>query len=433
MIECDISFARKYITEQDFDAAKKNARQGSQLIKSGDGPGTEWLGWRDILSDPNDAEIEEISTLAAQIREQADIFIVCGIGGSYLGAKAVIEALSPHFGADGPEIIYAGHHMGGKYLSQLLSYLKEKKKDGSHKSIYLNVISKSGSTLETALSFRMIRPLLEEMYEEEASERIICTTGKEGGVLNKLIEDKGYRKFIIPDNVGGRFSVLTPVGLLPIAVAGHDIRTLFYGAVGAFNRYEENPEPVIEYAALRHAMYRKGKTIDVISSFEPELKSFGGWIQQLLGESEGKEGKGIFPAVATYSTDLHSLGQFIQQGSRSLMETFITVKLPTSKLTVNELVENGDKLNYLSGKHFHQVNAKAREGTIEAHSSGDVPVVKICLHALNEENIGELIYFYELLTGIYVYSIGVNPFDQPGVEDYKKAMYRLLGKENQGT
>jgi glucose-6-phosphate isomerase len=428
MIRSDISLARKFIDDNSYLHSRKKADEALKQLKHKTGPGSEWLGWRDILADPNDAELEQISELGAEIRSKADVFIVCGIGGSYLGAKAVIDALSDHFDHDGPEILYAGHHMGGKYLEQLLSYLKTPKADGTQKSIYLNVISKSGSTLETALSFRMLRELIEEMYEEDASEHIICTTGKEGGLLNKMIDAKGYRKFIVPDDVGGRFSVLTPVGLIPIAIAGIDIRTLFYGAVTAFNHYEENAEDLLEYAALRHAIHESGKTIDVFASFEPELTSIGGWIQQLLGESEGKEGKGIFPTVASFSTDLHSLGQFIQQGQRSLMETFIIIEKPFSKLKVNELKGDDDKLNYLSGKSFHEINSKAREGTIEAHSEGHVPIVKISMEALNAENIGQLIYFFELLTGIFVYSLNVNPFNQPGVEDYKKAMYRLLGK-----
>ncbi|MBD3615891.1 MAG: glucose-6-phosphate isomerase [Gracilimonas sp.] len=428
MIKCDIRFARKFIKDESYLRARKKSDTGLEQLKKKTGPGSEWLGWRDILAEPNDAELEQIGSLGEEIRAKADVFVVCGIGGSYLGAKAVIDALSPHFRKKGPEILYAGHHLGGKYLEELLDYLKSPKEDGSPKNIYLNVISKSGSTLETALSFRMIRELLEELYGEEASERIICTTSKAGGVLNKLIPQKGYRKFIIPDNVGGRFSVLTPVGLLPISVAGIDIRTLFYGAVSAYNEYENNADDLLEYAALRNAIHESGKTIDVFATFEPELSSMGGWIQQLLGESEGKEGKGIFPAVATFSTDLHSLGQFIQQGQRSLMETFLIVEKPFSQLSVNNLEENDDQLNYLAGKSFHEINTKAREGTMEAHSEGDVPIVRISMKALNAENIGHLIYFFELLTGIFVYSLGVNPFNQPGVEDYKKAMYRLLGK-----
>ncbi|MDR9419198.1 glucose-6-phosphate isomerase [Gracilimonas sp.] len=428
MVDCNIENARTFIDEDEFQNSRTKAEQALQQLKSRTGPGSEWLGWRDILVDPNDAELEQISSLAARIRDEADIFVVCGIGGSYLGAKAIIEALSPHFNGKGPEILYAGHHMGGHYLEQLLDYLKAPKEDGTPKNIYLNVISKSGSTLETALSFRMIREVLEDLYSEEAKEHIICTTGEEGGILNELIKEKGYQKFIIPDDVGGRYSVLTPVGLVPIAVAGVDIRTLFYGAVSAFNTYEEDAESILDYAALRHAVHKSGKTIDVFATFEPELTSLGGWIQQLLGESEGKEGKGIFPTVATYSTDLHSLGQFIQQGKRSLMETFIIVEKPFSNLKVNQLPKDNDNLNYLSGKSFHEINTKAREGTIEAHVEGNVPVVQISIKALNAESLGNLIYFFELLTGIFVYSLGVNPFNQPGVEDYKKAMYRLLGK-----
>lgn len=428
MITCDIRLAKQFIDDTEYSEARKKADIAHEQLTNKTGPGSEWLGWRDILSNPNDAELEQIGTLGEQIRANADVFIVCGIGGSYLGAKAVIDALSPHFGSTGPEVLFAGHHIGGKYLQEMIAYLKEPKADGSAKNIYLNVISKSGSTLETALAFRMLRKLIEEMYGEEASEHIICTTSKEGGVLNKVIAEKGYRKFVIPDDVGGRFSVLTPVGLLPIAVAGIDIRTLFYGAVSAYNTYEEDAENVLEYAALRNALHKSGKTVDVFATFEPELSSLGGWIQQLLGESEGKEGKGIFPAVATFSTDLHSLGQFIQQGRRSLMETFISVEKPFSELKVNSMEGDDDALNYLSGLSFHEINRKAREGTTEAHNQGNVPIVKISINALNAENIGQLIYFFELLTAIFVYSLGVNPFDQPGVEDYKKAMYRLLGE-----
>lgn len=428
MIKCEICTARSFVADDEYIRSRKKVNDGLEQLVTKTGPGSEWLGWRDILANPNDAELEQISELASKIRAKADIFIVCGIGGSYLGAKAVIDAFAPYFENKGPEIIYAGHHLGGKYLEELVNYLKKPKADGSPKSIYLNVISKSGSTLETALSFRILRALLEDMYGDDAAKHIICTTSIKGGILNSLIDQRGYKKFVLPDDIGGRFSVLTPVGLLPIAVAGIDIRTLFYGAVSAYKRYEEDAEPVLEYAALRNALHQEGKTIDVFSCFEPELKSFGGWIQQLLGESEGKEGKGIFPTVASFSTDLHSLGQFIQQGKRSLMETFIIVEKPFSKLEVNFIEGDDDKLNYLAGKSFHEINTQARKGTTEAHEHGNVPIVNITIEALNEQNIGELIYFFELMTGVFVYSLGVNPFNQPGVEDYKKAMYRLLGK-----
>lgn len=429
MITCDVRIARSFISDEEYITAHSKVTQGYKQLCDKSGPGSEWLGWRDILAEPNDAILEEIDTLGANIRSDADIFIVCGIGGSYLGAKAIIDALKPHFTDNGPEILYAGHHMGGKYLEELLQYIKAPKADGSQKKVYLNVISKSGSTLETALSFRAIRSTLEKMYGEAAADYIICTTSDEGGILNELIDAKGYKKFVIPNDIGGRFSVLTPVGLIPIAVAGIDIKALYYGAVSAYNRYEEDIEDVIEYTSLRNALHKAGKTIDVISCFEPELASFGGWIQQLMGESEGKEGKGIFPTVASFSTDLHSLGQFIQQGKRSLMETFLIVEKTFSNIEVEEMEGDDDKLNYLAGKSFHDINTKARLGTTEAHQDGNVPIINLTMDALNEENLGELIYFFELATGVFVYSLGVNPFNQPGVEDYKKAMYRLLGKD----
>ncbi len=429
MIKCDVRIARSFISDEEYISAHGKVTQGYKQLTDKSGPGSEWLGWRDILAEPNDAILEEIDTLGASIRLDADIFIVCGIGGSYLGAKAIIDALKPHFSTNGPEILYAGHHMGGKYLEELLQYIQAPKADGNQKKVYLNVISKSGSTLETALSFRAIRSVLEKMYGETASEYIICTTSDEGGILNQLIDAKGYRKFVIPNDIGGRFSVLTPVGLIPIAVAGIDVKALFYGAVSAYRRYEDDIEDIIEYTSLRNALHKAGKTIDVISCFEPELSSFGGWIQQLMGESEGKEGKGIFPTVASFSTDLHSLGQFIQQGKRSLMETFLIVENSFSNIEVEKLEGDDDKLNYLAGKSFHDINTKARMGTTEAHQDGNVPIINLTMDALNEENLGELIYFFELATGVFVYSLGVNPFNQPGVEDYKKAMYRLLGKD----
>ena len=429
MINCDIRIARSFLNDETYIRSRTRADIGLEQLKTKTGPGSEWLGWRDILANPNDAELQSVEDVAGEIRNDADVFIVCGIGGSYLGAKAVIDALSPHFGSKGPEIIYAGHNMGGKYLKELVEYIKTSKADGSPKSVYMNVISKSGSTLETALAFRTLRATFDELYGDDSTKRIVCTTSKEGGILNALVDQKGYRKFVIPGDVGGRFSVLTPVGLLPIAVAGIDNKTLFYGAVEAYNIYEEDAEDILEYAALRNALHETGKTIDVFASFEPELKSLGGWMQQLLGESEGKQGQGIFPTVASYSTDLHSLGQFIQQGQRSLMETFIIVEKPFSDLTVTEIPGDDDKLNYLAGRSFHDINTKAREGTTEAHQDGNVPIVNISIEALNEQNIGALIYFFELLTGVFVYSLGINPFNQPGVEDYKKAMYRLLGKE----
>jgi len=294
--------------------------------------------------------------------------------------------------------------------------------------VYLNVISKSGTTLETAIAFRVIRKWIHENYED-AKDRIIATTGPEGGVLNKIIEEFGYSKYVIPHDVGGRFSVLTPVGLLPVAVAGIDIQTLFYGAVGEFQRREKHPGDLFDYASARFELHEKGFALDVIGSFEPELNGFCGWTQQLLGESEGKEGKGLFPAIASYSTDLHSIGQMVQQGRRNMMETLLTVKKPFSKLALPETADDTDQLQYLEGKLFHDINQSALKGTVSAHHSGGVPVVQIEMENLNEQQLGELIYFFELFTAVYVYMLEVNPFDQPGVENYKKAMYQLLGKK----
>ncbi|MCC5915507.1 MAG: glucose-6-phosphate isomerase [Balneolaceae bacterium] len=430
MIKFEASSALSFISDEELDRSMEHAKKAFQQVIDRTGQGSEWLGWRRILSEPNDAELDRISGHAEKIRQDADIFIVCGIGGSFTGAKAIIDALVPAFSDNGPEILYAGHHMGGRYLEGLLNYLKQPKEDGTTKSVYLNVISKSGSTLETALAFRMIRGWMHEAYGDEAGKRIIATTGPDGGVLNEIIEEKGYSKYVIPEDVGGRFSVLTPVGLLPVAVAGIDIQTLFYGAVSEFEESEKDPQKVLKYAAMRYKLHVEGYDLDVIGSFEPELMGLAAWTQQLLGESEGKEGKGLFPAIAGYSTDLHSIGQMIQQGQRNLIETMFVLEKSISPLTVNEQDSETDQLGYLTGKSFHEINRSALNGTIQAHVEGGVPVFKIVIEKLNAQQLGRFIYFYELMTAVYVYMLGVNPFNQPGVENYKKAMYRLLGKEN---
>ena len=430
MIKIDIENAVNFVNKSELDDARKKADDAYRKIENGSGQGSEWLGWRRILSEPNDAELEEIRDHATRIREDADVFIVCGIGGSYTGAMAVIKALNPIFKNNGPEILFAGHHMSGKYLKELIEYLEVPNDEGELKSVYINVISKSGSTLETALAFRMLRSWIHEKYENPG-DRIIATTGPEGGVLNQIIVKEGYKKYIIPEDVGGRFSVLTPVGLLPIAVAGIDIQRLFYGAVSMFEQEKNDRKALRDYAAIRYLMHENGYAVDVIGSFEPELNGFTAWIQQLIGESEGKEGKGLYPALAGFSTDLHSVGQLIQEGRRNLFETLIVVDHPMSDLKVNRGEdENIDQLNYLTGKSFHEINRSALDGTVQAHSEGGVPVCKVVIDKLNEQSLGELIYFYELFTALYVYMLRVNPFDQPGVEDYKKAMYRLLGKGN---
>lgn len=430
MVKIDIEGAKRFTKKEEFADAFEKAEGAYLKITEGSGQGSEWLGWRRILSEPNDAELEEITDHATRIREDADLFIVCGIGGSYTGAMAVIKALNPVFKNNGPEILFAGHHMSGKYLKELIEYLEVPNEEGELKSVYLNVISKSGSTLETALAFRMLRNWIHEKYED-ADRRIVATTGPAGGVLNKIIEEEGYKKYIIPDDVGGRYSVLTPVGLFPIAVAGIDIQRLFYGAVSVLEQEKKNRTTLLNYASIRYLMHEKGYAVDVIGSFEPELNGFTAWIQQLIGESEGKEGKGLFPALAGFSTDLHSVGQLIQEGRRNIFETLVVVDKPISDLVVNRSDgENVDQLNYLTGKSFHEINKSALEGTVQAHSEGGIPVCKVIINSLNEQNLGELIYFYQLFTAVYVYMLEVNPFNQPGVEDYKKAMYRLLGKNN---
>ncbi|HMB99140.1 MAG TPA: glucose-6-phosphate isomerase [Balneolaceae bacterium] len=428
MISTDTSGAIDFIDKSELQKNTGNAERALKMVQSGTGLGSEWLGWRRIMKEPNDAEIDDISSLAAEIRNDADVFIVCGIGGSYLGAKAVIDSLKPIIDDEGPKIVYAGHHMSGKYLKELLNYLEKPKADGENKSVYLNVISKSGSTLETALSFRVLRSWINETYGKEAARRIIATTGPEGGILNKLVESEGYKKFVIPDDIGGRYSVLTPVGLLPISVAGIDIQTLYYGAVHQFEKLEEDNGELLEYAAIRYMLQYSSTALDIIGTFEPELSGITMWIQQLLGESEGKDGKGIFPATATYSTDLHSIGQMIQQGKRNAMETLLSVEKPIANFIVPEIKDDVDELNYLAGKSFHEINKSAQKGTTEAHIEGGVPLIRIKIESLNAQQIGELIYFYELFTAVYVYMLGVNPFNQPGVENYKKAMYRILGK-----
>ncbi len=428
MITLNLEGANGFVDKQIFRETREKAVFAYRQVLSGTGPGSEWLGWRRILKSPDDAELDRIKNKAGTIRDNADVFILCGIGGSYLGAKAVIEALQGHLPDRKPEILFAGHHLGGRYLEQLIRYLETPKENGEPKSVYLNVISKSGSTLETALSFRVLREWIEKKYGNGASKRIITTTGPEGGVLNEMAASRTYDRFLIPDDVGGRFSVLTPVGLLPIAVAGIDIQSLFYGAVSKYKEYEESADDILAYATLRFCFQEAGKVLDVIGSFEPEMNAFTGWIQQLLGESEGKEGKGIFPVSAAYSTDLHSIGQMIQQGRRNIIETFLVIEEVVSNFKVTESEDETDGLNYLSGKPFHEINRKALDGTIEAHVEGGVPVLCVILKNLNARSIGELLYFYELFTAVYVYMLGVNPFNQPGVEDYKKAMYRNLGK-----
>ena len=436
MIQFDFSGVEPFLDLSRVDGYTNRAQAAHKAVLNGSGAGNEWLGWRHMLAEPNDALLESLSAVGREISERADVLLCVGIGGSYLGAEAVIKALSSYFPPkkspvvedESPEeerpqaqVYFAGHHISGAYLEELLEHLEGK-------SVYVNVISKSGTTLEPAVAFRIIRTWMEDRFDD-CDRRIIATTDAKKGALRQLAEEKGYRTYVIPEDVGGRFSVLTPVGLLPIAAAGFDIRSLFYGGVSMMNALEsESENPAIDYAQRRIMLHDGGYTTEILSIFEPKLAGIGDWWQQLFGESEGKEHKGVFPVVSTFSTDLHSIGQYIQAGRRNLFETFLTIEQSKNKLSVPKEKKNLDGLNYLADTKFSDINDAAFRGTAKAHSQGGVPIFHITLSTLNEENLGRLIYFYEHSVAIGGYLMGINPFDQPGVEAYKKEMFSLLGK-----
>lgn len=426
MLEIDADYALPFLGGASALASlRDSASAAHRTLLDGSGPGSEFLGWRHLLADPDTALLDEISETADLIRREADVFLCIGIGGSYLGAGAVINALTPYLPASNtgsPEVLFAGHHMSGAYARELLGYLEGK-------SVYVNVISKSGTTLEPALAFRFVRGWMEKTFSD-ADERIVVTTDPSRGALNVLHEERGYRKFEIPPSVGGRFSVLTPVGLLPIAVAGIDIRALFAGAREAYERYSSAGADniAIDYAAIRYGLLQKGYAVEVLSFFEPKLLDIGRWWQQLFGESEGKEGTGLFPTIAQYSTDLHSFGQYVQEGQRTLIETFLMLRADGGDLQVPDSDADLDGLNYLSGKTMSSINLGAYEGTAKAHFDGGVPNMTLWLRDLSPAVIGHAIYFFEHAVGVGGYLLGINPFDQPGVEAYKKEMFSRLGK-----
>ncbi len=421
MIRLDYQPALSFLKPGALDERRAATTAAHQTLVEGTGAGGDATGWRHLLLEPDDALLEDVAETAARIRADADVFVCIGIGGSYLGAKAAIEALTPYFGYEGPEILFAGHHMSGAYLAGLLDHLEGK-------SVYVNVISKSGTTLEPALAFRALRGWMEQHFDD-ADRRIIATTDPRRGALETLRRERGYKKYAIPDSVGGRFSVLTPVGLLPIAVAGIDIRALFYGAADLCRRYRTAADnPALDYAAVRNLLLERGKSVELLATFEPRLGGLGGWWQQLFGESEGKEGKGLFPVSVQYSTDLHSLGQYVQQGQRLLAETFLMLEDDGGTFQAPAAASDLDGLDYLVGKPFTLINRKAYEGTLQAHVAGGVPAMTVWLDRLAPETVGEAIYFFEHAVGVSGYLLGVNPFDQPGVEDYKQRMFSLLGK-----
>lgn len=429
-IDININFIKSFIREDKLNSKKEEAFQHLQSLKNKTGKGNDFLGWVDLPENINHEELKHIELIANELRKKIDILIVVGIGGSYLGARAVIEMLNHNFNTllpnrEKPFILYAGQNIDEDYLYNLLEVL-------NNYDYGIVVISKSGTTLEPAIAFRLLKHHIENKYGvEEASKRIVVITDKEKGVLLNIATSEGYEQFVIPDDVGGRYSVLTPVGLFPIAVAGGNIYEIVNGAKHIRNKIfnsDADDNPAIQYACARNTLYEHGKFIEVMVSFTPRMNFFMEWWKQLYGESEGKDAKGIFPASVNFTTDLHSLGQYLQEGKKILFETVLSVNQPSNHLVIPHDPNNIDKLNFISYKRISDVNNMARLGTLLAHLDGQVPNILIEIPTINEVYIGQLIYFFEIACGISGYLLGVNPFDQPGVEAYKKNMFALMSK-----
>ena len=430
-IALNIDKVKGFVSEETILAYESKVAAAQKALEEGTAPGNDFLGWLHLPSSITKEFIGEINATAQVMRENCEVVVVAGIGGSYLGARAIIEALSNNFAAfigdkKNPTVIFAGHNISEDYLSELTEFLKDKK-------FGVINISKSGTTTETALAFRLLKKQCEDQRGKEmASKVIVAITDAVKGAARITANKEGYKSFIIPDNVGGRFSVLTPVGLLPIAIAGFDIEAL----VGGAQDMEKATAPTVPfteniaamYAATRNALYAAGKKIEILVNYQPKLHFTSEWWKQLYGESEGKENKGIFPASVDFTTDLHSMGQWIQEGERTIFETVLSIEEPNSSLTVPSDEENLDGLNFLAGKHVDEVNKMAELGTQLAHVDGGVPNMRISIPKLNEYYLGQLIYFFEIGCGISGYVLGVNPFNQPGVEAYKKNMFALLDK-----
>ncbi len=428
----DYSNAQPFFSEHELDYMRDFVKVAHHSLHEKTGAGNDFLGWIDLPVHYDKEEFARIEKAAEKIRQDSDVLVVIGIGGSYLGARAAIEMLQHSFynvlakeKRNGPQIIFAGNNISSTYMSDVIDLLEGK-------DFSINVISKSGTTTEPAIAFRIFRKILEEKYgKEEARKRIYATTDKEKGALKTLANEEGYESFVIPDDIGGRYSVLTAVGLLPIAVSGADIRAMMKGAADARNDFAKSELDVnyaYQYAAVRNILYNKGKTIEMLVNYEPALQYFAEWWKQLFGESEGKDLKGIFPASANFSTDLHSLGQYIQEGRRDLFETVIKVEKPRRELVIEAEDKDLDGLNYLAGKTVDFVNDQAFRGTLLAHTDGGVPNLVVSVPSLDEYHFGYLVYFFEKACAMSGYLLGVNPFDQPGVEAYKKNMFALLGK-----
>ncbi|MDG5799481.1 glucose-6-phosphate isomerase [Marinilabiliaceae bacterium ANBcel2] len=430
-ISLDISRLDGFVSADEIKGIEKDTLAAQVALQNKSGKGSDFLGWVDLPLSVSKEEIKDINETAKKLAKSSEVVVVIGIGGSYLGARAVIDALSDSFDLmrskrETPAIVYAGQNIGEDYSAELLDLLQER-------SFSVIVISKSGTTTEPAIAFRLLKGLLEQKYSsEEVKERIVAITDKSKGALRTLVEQEGYKSYIIPDDVGGRYSVLTPVGLLPIAVAGFDIEKLLQGAADMIKLTNEEvsfkDNPATLYAAVRNVLYSKGKKNEILVNYNPKLHYFAEWWKQLYGESEGKESKGIFPAAVDFTTDLHSMGQWIQEGERSIFETVISVEESNRNLKVPHAKEDLDKLNYLADKSIDEVNKMAELGTLVAHVDGGVPNIRISVPKLSEYYLGQLIYMFEKACGISGYILGVNPFDQPGVEAYKSNMFALLGK-----
>lgn len=431
-ISFDYSWALSFLGREEITNMQSHVSLAHGLLHQKTGAGNNYTGWMEWPFDYDQEEYSRIKRAAQRIMTHSDVFLVIGIGGSYLGAKAALEMLThtfynqlPAAKRKTPEIYFLGHQLSSSYLSELLESFEGKE-------ISVNVISKSGTTTEPAVSFRIIREYMEQRYgKSEASERIFATTDRKRGALKQMAKEEGYESFVIPDNIGGRYSVLTAVGLLPMAVAGIEIDQIMAGAQEGHRLYSQpllEKNPCYQYAAIRNLLYRKGKTTELLVNYEPSLHYFAEWWKQLFGESEGKDQKGIFPAAVHFTTDLHSMGQYIQDGLRNLFETVVFVEQAESKLIIPEDQNNLDGLNFLAGKSLEFVNQRAMEGTELAHTDGGVPNLQIRIPQRNAFYFGQMVYFFEKACGISGYILGVNPFDQPGVEAYKQNMFALLGK-----
>ncbi len=428
-VELNTKFIKRFVTDEVLEAVRPETEAAVKKLKNGSGVGSDYLGWINLPVDYDKEEFYRIKAAAEKIKKSCDVFVAIGIGGSYLGARAAIEFVkSPLYNSlkkNTPDVYFAGNGLNTEYLNELLEICEGR-------DICINVISKSGTTTEPAVAFRVFRELLERRYGSEgARERIFITTDRKKGKLKELSDRMGYETFVVPDDIGGRYSVLTAVGLLPIAVSGVDIDALMSGAADMRKRLLAAPfddNPALLYAAYRNLLYRAGKKTEILVSYDPALAMFNEWWKQLFGESEGKDGRGLYPASAIFSTDLHSLGQYIQEGERVLIETVINVKGDRKPYTVPSDPDDSDGLNFIAGKTIHDVNENAFLATVIAHCDGGVPNLVVEIGSRDEADLGRLIWFFEYACGVSGYMLGINPFNQPGVESYKKNMFALLGK-----